>query len=401
MHSISNLFRTAIESPVVQKSAAFISESQSKVSNVAKDAISLIKNSFENLNKNIENQAQKFKSNLGGIDSPEKKKETFTVYDKSLRSKEKAETKKDPLSVSDPKDANRAAKINQEMNEIKKQNALAALGKDLNKELSGLQNKPMKDADDKEKIERLKLMKGKLEHDPDYFSKKMEEYGGGKVELYTHLKPVAFLSILVKSDQNMGVLENLKKGMGNPSGLSEQERVALYHYTTNAYGAINQAGRDAKLSGKEIEDPGMRACFALTSAALKKLPDAKAIDANGEKVQIKRSYFPPRVDKDPVKNAEIQSKFKTFVEEKMVQGKVFNDGSFLSTTIKGGTPGAINVTFELPEGAATIPNGKKIGFPYSAFSGVEKPDEGEILFAPDVSFEIAKVEGSKVTFKFI
>src|SRR5699024_4254405 len=131
-------------------------------------------------------------------------------------------------------------------------------------------------------------------------------------------------------------------------------------------------------------DPGMRACFSLTVAALKKLPDASVVDENGGKVQVKRSYFPPRADPDPVKNAKIQAEFKTFVDEKMVQGKVFNDGSFLSTTIKGGTPGAINVIFELPEGATTIPNGKKIGFPFSAFSGVEKPDEGEVLFAPDV-----------------
>lgn len=297
----------------------------------------------------------------------------------------------------------REAQIKSELKTLENEKKLNSLTKSLQSELGKLKEKSSLDVNDKERLSRLKLLEGKLKVDPDFLIGKMNQYQGKSAEcaLYSHLGGVDFLSILVKSDQNIGIMENLNKGKGNPSGLSETERVALYHYTTSAYAGINQAGRQAKLEGKEIKDPGMRACYQFAMSALAKLPNAPAVDKNGERVQLKRAYYPPSMDPDPAVYQKKQDQFKTFCDKTFVKGNIVNDGAFLSTSIKNVPSGQFNAYFDIPADSTEIPGGKLIGFPHSAFSAVDKPDEGEVLFGPNASFEVSKIEGSTVTYKFL
>lgn len=392
MNPLSGI-RTSVESALpVSQMKQVVSEIRTKTTEVAKYAIKLVNSSFARIEKARTSFAE-FKGKPGASSLLE---QTALI----LKRERKEEKKSEPKIPPKLEDA-RAAKVYAELKVIENQKALSKLTSAINKEIREIEAKPIKDADDKEKLSRLSLLQGKIEADPNFILKKIDEYGNGKSAVFTYLQPVGFLSMLVKSDQNIGILENLKKGSGNPSGLSDQERVALFNYTTKGYATLNEAAREAKLSGLPINDPAMRETFEVTKAAHKKLPDADAFDQSGNKVSIKRSYFPPFPHSDPVKNSQAQANFQAFADKTFVKDKIFNDGTFLSTTIKGGTPGAYNVTVEIPEGSKTIPNGKKIGFPYSAFSGVDKPDEGEILLSPDASFKISDVQGSKVTFQFI
>lgn len=394
MSPLSGISRTSsVESQAPSRLERALTAIQAKTAQVAERAISFVKNSYERLEQGVDAGFAKFK---GKLDNSKSFAKAETVM-KQSHPEAKIKEDKPIQTAADP----RTSKINEEMKQIEDKKTIAKLSNDVNQAINQIQAKPTKDADDKEKLERLQLMQGKLEVDPGFFLKKMEQYGHGKSELYKHLEPVGFLSILVISNQKLGILENMQKGYGNPSGLSEEERVALHHYTTKGYVALNQAGREAKLSGMPIQDPGMRACFDLTVSALKKLPDAPAVDAQGNQVTLKRSYFPPRGDPDPIKNSQAEANFKAFAANNFVEGHVFNDGSFLSTTVKSGVSGEYNVTFEIPEGSKTIPNGKRIGFPYSAFSSVNKSDEGEVLFSPEVEFKVSKVQGSQITFQFI
>jgi hypothetical protein len=415
MSSISNFSFKPVQLPdsssikeTLQNVKTFI---QIKTEVCAKQAL----NSLNSIGLEVEGTA-KFAASRMGVGTSKETTAILKTYRQSISTTKPSEESKEQKNINHANDLITAVKTNAVMKEMKifeSEKTLIMLAKDLDSEINQLSKKNEKintqnnaphgtmslPVDDREKYDRLKLMKGKLENDPGYFIGKIKQYG--KSDLYRHLKSVAFLSILVKSDQNIGILENLNKGSGNPSGLSEEERVALHYYTTNAYVTINEAGRKANLESKEITDPGMRVCFALTTQALNKLPDALAVDNKGVPVELKRSYFPPRMNPDPKINAENQAKFKAFTDKNFVKGQVFNDGSFLSTTIKEAIGGAFTVSFELPEGSTTIPGGKKVGFPYSAFSGVDRPDEGEVLFGPDAHFEVSKVEGNKITFKFL
>jgi hypothetical protein len=324
-------------------------------------------------------------------------KKISNVYTQKLESNSKR------IAFDNKKEVNqfvlKEIKIRNELTKLENEKKIESLTNKLQFELDVLTGKSSLDANDKEKFLRLTLLKGKLEMDSDYLISKMNEYG--KNALYSHLGPVDFLSILVKSNQNIGILEKLNKGIGNPAGLSETERVALYHYTTIAYSGINEAGRKAKLSGKEIKPPGMLACYQSTISGLEKLPDASAVDKNGNRVQLKRAYYPPLKDPNPEVNKKRLADFKFFCDKNFVKGNIVNDGAFLSTSLKDVPSGQFNAYFEIPADSSVIPGGKLIGFPYSAFSSVDKPDEGEVLFNPLARFEVSKVEGSKVTYKFL
>lgn len=379
--------------PVSQSTPVkLLSEIQVKTKQIVQSAITQLRDSFQRLNEGIGDKFSEFKGILKKDQPPKEASQLLKSFSEGVQKVVK--------QVSHSVDA-RALKINQEIKAIEDKAKLDKLSSNLNREIEAIESKPIKTADDIEKLQRLKLMKGKLEHDPGFILSKMDTYGHGKSALYTHLKPVEFLSILIKSNQNVGILENLCPGMGNPSRLSEEERVALYNYTTKNYSPINQAGREAKETGKPIADPGMRACFELTEAARKKLPDAPSTHPDGTPVTLKRIYFLPKgVPGDPIKTKEIEDKFKAFGDKNFVVGNTFNDGAFLSSSVKEAGTGPYNVTFEIPTGSPTIPDGKKIGFPYSAFSGVDKPDEGEVLFGPNIEFKVSEVNGSKITFQF-
>lgn len=252
--------------------------------------------------------------------------------------------------------------------------AMLSLSRNVNKQLTRLKadNPKYRTAEVKESIDRLELLQNEIRNNPNSILEKMKKNQGE--DLYRYMQPVKFMSMLVQSDHNMSVFG------GNPHGLNDLERVALYRYTTGDYRNINQEAREAKKSGKEIEDPSLRAYYNQTTAALSKLPNASLINESGERVQLKRSYF------KPVNNSEWE-KFDSFVNTTFVKGNTFDDGSFLSTTSKLGATGVVNVTFEFPDDAKEIPNGKSIGPPYSAFK-----DEGEILFMPGTVFKISNVE---------
>ncbi len=381
-------------------------------------------NSSPNLNQKLDNPAQK-SSTLRPKEvssSPPIRSTSYRNLDEKTISDEKTiQMSSSPLVM--PR---------KEVREKIRKESLSKLASSLDDEINRInksyeQKKPLKDsflekinlkekeksipiyktAEDIEKLERLKLLKNKLNDDPDYFVARINAYQN--TPMYQYFGAEKFFSILVKSDQNIAI-------SGNPHHLSEEERVALYAYTTSEYRIINNAAREAKSNNKEM-DKGIDAWGKLIDAALKKLPDASAVDSSGKPVVIMRAFYlptapiPPKPTDDDAKKEEYQiqlaqyqtqlEKFNAFVDKTLQEGVEFNDGAYSSTTTTGMAVGAVKVTIVLPEGAKTIPHAKSISFPYSAFGKPDSEGEGEVLFERSAIFKITNVidknEGKKTT----
>lgn len=205
-------------------------------------------------------------------------------------------------------------------------------------------------ADEKEILGRMKELQTAINNDPGWVKSKIDAYQ--KDPLYKEMGDVKFLSMLAKSNANLG--EKIK---GSP--LNELERVALFGYTTGDYKIINQTARQ---ESKEIKE-GMKAYIKYAKEGMAKLSD---VEPPGDGVLLKRAIFT-----EPKQG---------WGEQTFQVGKTYSDAAFASTTFDLQAQGKVNLVM------TSTKNAKDIG-DYSAW-----PGEKEILIIPGVEYIVKEVK---------
>lgn len=247
--------------------------------------------------------------------------------------------------------------------------ALCELSNQVSSEIAALKKQNVEklylSGEDKEKLERLELLRLQLNTDPAYIAEKMHQHGTHPV--YVHMQPIKFLSILVKSNENLA--------LAHPQtllGIPEVERIALYGYSTKDYAYLNDAARKSE---GQIQDDGTRAYFEHVVLAFQYLPKVPLpiLNKQGLPVDLKRGIANPSSQQ--------------WVDETFVVGKEFIDYAFSSCTNDYAVQMMGTLIFKAPPGANEFPYARILAEPYTAQRG-----EAEILLEPGAPFVVSHVE---------
>ncbi len=264
----------------------------------------------------------------------------------------------------------------------------------LNHDIESLEKKYPTDPGTKSRLVALKTLKLALHTDPQGVAKAIEE--NRSQPLYKSLGALTFISSLMQVRANIKDNPGISEAIKNADRLSDSEKVAIYGYTTNDYGAINKTLRDRKggysdqkalevyqeartaidrdLNRDILVDTSFVTTYMSTLlAALQKLPVISA-EENGKKVEIKRGFKLPSLATDQEKQDWFARTYK--------DGEKYSDSALTSSTRKVPV-GEIIVTYKNKEHADTWP-AKDVCL-FSAW-----PGEGELIFPPGVTFHCKK-----------
>jgi hypothetical protein len=159
--------------------------------------------------------------------------------------------------------------------------------------------------------------------------------------------------------------------------LTEEESVAIYHYSSMGYRELNRVLRKS-----DVENTTKHAAFIrVLSSAINKLPTEQATVYRGGMLPAygNGDYFSPF------------HSIKTIDPERLASfkaGQIFVDKGFMSTSLH--SPDGIRQAFGCREALYTIHS--KYGHEISALAVI--PDEREILFVPGSEFRIDKIKNT-------